>query len=602
MPFLVIGLIAWAFTKAIFSHRERMAYAKQGMPPPGRGQAAVGPAAAGGEAEAQGAASTGSVAGAGGRTHVPADAPFRQYARTLWRDLWEDARLRHERERQRKRPDGGRTARATIGGWWNWARRPFGEPDPNKQRPGDQGGTEPAVREPAGEQNPTGPKPAPGAERRAAEPVAPAATDLEARFCEDCGNALIEYPDGWWHRDKEPCPVSGAAGPYRGANSPADAAGKPAATPPAAETAEPTKTDVRRCDACEQVLVGPLAINGHVCPQDPQNREPASSPYDPATDSELGDPQARTAHRDGVWCGDPGCGLCLDAGRVPEDQRYSPDNSEQLRRDGAHLAGQMCGVEGCVCVCRTCRSAYAGQPTGQCLSCWVAEANEQEFCARFNPDRAMCAKCGSFRVVGKGASALMCLDCYTTVPVESSAGATNGSDPVTSSAGAAGLTSKSHPSTTNNGGPVMDNIEIKHDEIVERHKAMLELLNIQLEQAKEVSALAGKAAAAADGMDNGRAALVKAAQELEGALTVARYDTDSIAGCVSAAEAFTADDAGVIEEQAAAVKATADRVVAATEASIEAVQASLAHIQSRYAALAEGVQTTGVAGSAMEAV
>src|SRR5690349_13331419 len=102
MPLILILIVAAAFTKAIFSHRENMESIRQGSGPIRKS----GPKATGG-----GPAAGPAGAGSSGAASSGPKGPFLDYASTLWGDLWEDAKKRHERERQAKRPDGGRRVR-----------------------------------------------------------------------------------------------------------------------------------------------------------------------------------------------------------------------------------------------------------------------------------------------------------------------------------------------------------------------------------------------------------------------------------------------------------------------------------------------------------
>lgn len=725
MPILLVLVVAWVFTKKIFDHRERMEYAKQGLPP----AASTGGAPAG--AGAVPAGKPGKT-GKGGRSYVPANAPFRGYVSTLWADLWDDARKRHARERAAKRPDGGRRVRDVVKGWWNWSKRPWGEADPNQPRPGDQAtataapAATPVVSQQARPAVPPAPATTPGPQAAPGQgtptPAAPPATKSNERFCPDCGEQMIEHPDGWWHRGRGACPVTGKGGPYAGPQKPVagSSSPKPATQPqnaarptskpatpagqPAPKTAEEVNADAARrnkhlagemcgdprcgcalvnqrmrdrehaagkmcgdprcgcvcarcgidkaeasgvcqhctrviaeaakartstppepapqqCTACGEVLVG-ISQQGHVCPKNPQNRNHDTKPYRPEPDDDAQERAEQTrvdaAHSAGKYCGDPACGECMDTKRVPESERFTPENAEKLRVDAKHLFGQFCGNPNCECACTRCRQS-AAEVGGMCASCWNVLLARLE-ADNFGENRPTCPFCGTNKAVLYSDHPQMpkpgwvCATCFLFIPgdpptapegadkKEGSTTAPAQGAPVTetpSDAGAAGPTCNTHNGTTDNGGTTV--LEFNYDAIVKAHQDMLTDLNLRLEQATQVRDHAAKAKAASDGMDNARAQLVATANTLVDAMGEARFDTSSIEGCVSAAEAFSADDAGVIEEKTGELESRADVVIKVTNSAIESVQSSLNHIVATYGGLAEGVQSTGVRGAALEA-
>lgn len=765
MVIILILAVSWAFTKKIFDHRERMEYAKQGLPPPSAG---TGSAPAGKPVKAGKPAKTGN----GGRSHVPANAPFRDYASTLWADLWDDAKKRHARERAAKRPDGGRRVRDVARGWWNWAKNGGSDQRRNSATPAAPGPATPGPVAPGpATPGPAAPGPAtPGAAAPGPNaapgtptpPPAPAGTS-NARYCPDCGEQLIEHPDGWWHRGRGPCPTTGYAGawsatkkpnsvireqpgrpahpgnavpPQRTGNQPANPAAPepvaqptptqaainepvdPAAAPvvspeqttaPAAESAAaqpPPEADkpVRKCTACGEVLVG-ISLDGHVCPNDPQNRNPQTEPYDPAaernqqiadvvaqaatparpytdpllefadddadpTDSPEEQARIAAAHRSGTFCGDPACGSCANAGRIPEDQRYSRENADAMARDAKHMAGYSCGTRGCEYGCRTCGLCQAGtggttdsagncracsnnlateqarrtdlhaagkmcgqsgcgcactvchirpaEASGVCQECDMKRIEEQVWRDMFGENCITCPNCGTYQtryLADTDTPGWVCTACGTVTsgdepawPSRTNAQQEEGNDAsdeqdatvtaTTSAPGAAGPNSTTHNSTTDHGGKTM---EFNYDAIVTAHQNMLTDLNSRLEQATEVRDNAAKAKAASDGMDNARAQLQSTANTLVDAMGEAKFDVTSVEGCVTAAEAFSADDAGLVEEKTGELETLANNVITATNAAIEAVQGSLNHIVSTYGGLAEGVQSTGVRGEALEA-
>jgi len=143
-------------------------------------------------------------------------------------------------------------------------------------------------------------------------------------------------------------------------------------------------------------------------------------------------------------------------------------------------------------------------------------------------------------------------------------------------------------------------LDFNYDGIVAAHGDMLEGLNVRAEQATAVKTEAAAAAAAADGMDDGRATLVQNANCLVEMMTAARFDTSSLTGASELADSFTADDAAALEEHCEELERTAVQVAGTATAALDGVQESRDHIVSTYGQLAEGVQSTGVSGKALE--
>lgn len=376
----------------------------------------------------------------------------------------------------------------------------------------------------------------------------------------------------------------------------------------------PKQHELRKC-GCGEILVGDVNILGHVCPMlvdlGTTPVRLARPPVLPA-DADQEDPEEleriTNAHSAGNWCQDPLCDECLSAGRVPEAEKLTPSNNERRRRDFLHDIGKTCGIKGCSCTCQTCRKGYASEPGRLCVVCWARQANEEDFRARFDIGGPNCRNCQGYRVFWapqNNPPSWVCLDCGTLDPntAPPSPVTSNGKEPVTESpsdAGAAGPTSNTNPNSTSNGGKTMA-LEFDFDAIVRAHQQMATELKARLEQVSQVKQHAAAARAASDGMDNAREALVTSANTLVEAMTDARFDTASVEGCVTAAEAFSSDDAARIEEMCDALTQIATRVEALTSASAEAVQTSLNHIRERYGALAEGVQSTGIKGEVLEA-
>jgi hypothetical protein len=474
LELILILAVSAAFTRGIFSHRERMEYARNGLDSPADKRRAAKQATklAGGSTASSGGGGGGSAtAGGGGTRSTPRGPGFKDFALTLWSDLWEDAKKRHERERAKKRPDGGRRARDVIKGWAHWVKNPLGKNDPAKPRPGDVDPEQP---------QPAVPDPQDGQQPPAEAPTA----DQDARSCPECGGQLIEHPDGWYHPSKAPCPVDGRTKPYPGPTPPPDPqAGQQPPPPPA--PVEPEKAEAP-------------------APPAPAEEKPNQAP------SPLGD-----------------------------DEWPTEEDLVRLERDAKHLAGEWCGDKNCGCTCRGCGNDRVEFDTGRCKSCKTPGGTPP-------PD--------------------------STTPVTSSAG----------------------------GNTVA--LEFNYNAIVAAHQEMLDKLTARLEQATEVKTHAQSAAAAADGMDEGRDALVAAATNLTEGMEEARFDAGSLSGCAEAAEAFSAEDGRAIEEQTSELVTKAEAVISKTNAAIESVQASLDHIVAQYGDLADGVQSTNVRGEALEAV
>lgn len=630
MPLLLILVVAAAFTKAIFGHRERMAYARQGLPHPKQATEA----AKGGASTAGGGGGTTTSTTTTEGTATTAEG-FGKYANTLWNDLWDDAIKRHERERaarEAKHGPGGPTTREQweldkelFKKWCRWAMN---------------GGQGKAEELPGGEE----PKPESAEEEPSPKPV----PNDGARFCPRCGEQLIEDVDGWWHRGRQPCPVTGKADPYPGPPPPPpDKTGPPPAptdsdttqeippqpapstpVPPADPSDSGPRTDhdcnvcggavasynnhhigqangrcpglapapveapeAQRCDRCGEVLVG-ISLAGHVCPKDPQAREHPTTPV--ASDPFEADFPAPT-----------------DADR------------ERMRVDMMHALGRWCGNPDCKCACNQCKAAAWEVMGGMCRPCFSEHAEKETHLRTHGQNAPTCPRCGSYKTIyaqNYEPRCWVCTQCW---------GGIAGAAPVHEwdksgaeldrAAAAAGLpvtpqpdpTGKEEPPVpapdsinthngTHNGGTAMA-LEFNYDAIVAAHEATLAQLNRRLEQATLVRTHAAAAAQAADGMDIERGELVSATNDLIDGMTEARFDAGSLSGCVDAATAFTSDDAALIEEHCESLVNKATRLISVTNAAIEAVQASLAHIKATYGHLAEGVQSTGVRGEAMEA-
>ena len=533
MEILLILAVSAAFTKGIFNHRENMAYARKGV-------------------ESQ----RGKRGGGG--------PGFFDYARTLWSDLWDDAKKRHERERAKKRPDGGRRARDVAKDWGNWVRNPLGENNPDRPRPGDVEEDDPGVPD---RQKPDPQVPvqrAPEPDTQVVEPH-----DPDARFCGDCGERLVKEPDGYYHKGRRSCPATGSADPLPGPATVPPPAGRSPADPPPP----------------------PSSSNGV------SGSRPRRGPADPAPSSSSNGATASLDDRPTPQtC--PDCGdILIDAGlgRYPHKKfgAYCPVTNNPYRPPGA-----------------------AGGPPRRCAAC-NNELDERGL----HLDYPACPADAGARPPHPAAPTPMTSggDPSANTPVTPGGQVSDhdlGYDPRGPGAindprnGAFGmnpedptLTGNAHgPSTANGskpGGTVV--LEFNYDAIVQSHDDMLTVLNARLEQALAVKSHAEAAAAAADGMDNGRATLITTATSLVEAMQEAQFDASSVAGCTEAAEAFSASDAATVEEQCQEVVATAQRVIEETSSAVESVQASRDHIVATYGHLAEGVQGTGVRGDALMA-
>lgn len=601
LELLLILAVSAAFTRGIFNHRENMEYARKGVDSPAAKRRAAAQAAklaaAGGTATSTGGGATGGgAASSGGAAPAPG---FKDYASTLWSDLWADAKLRHDRERAKKRPDGGRRLRDVLKDWYNWTKNPLGENDPANPRPGD---VDPApVPDPA-----TAPDP------QAGQTPPP---DPNARNCPECGGQLIEHPDGWWHPGRQPCPVDGRTDPYAGPPPPPD----PAATPtPAPDPSVVDMEPVLACSRCARGVIRNGKCDSCLEPDDRgQQQAPPEPPLEPIRCSECNDQINRAGGHmstaDGrcpkgadhtstcTRCGgrlDEGGGHIDAAGCVsPLDDGQWPtaEDRERLERDAKHLFGKWCGDANCGCACARCKAAP--KERGEfCESCWNENFDDEEH-KRHYPDSPTCVHCGSVQVIrgrylGEDVDQWICKKCHQPTPDEVAAQTPDGDQPADSN---------TTPVTPNAGGNTVA-LEFNYDAIVAAHREMIAALAARLEQAEQVKTHAQQAATAADGMDEGRSNLIAKAQALISGMEEAKFDATSLEGCTEAATAFSAEDAGAIEERTTELVAKADEVIAKTNSALESVTASLAHIEATYGSLAEGVQSTGVRGEALEAV
>jgi hypothetical protein len=140
-------------------------------------------------------------------------------------------------------------------------------------------------------------------------------------------------------------------------------------------------------------------------------------------------------------------------------------------------------------------------------------------------------------------------------------------------------------------------LDFNYDAIVQAHDGALDALRNRLDQAVAVKGHAQAAAAAADGMDAGQAALVAAANHLLDMMIEARMDGGAVEGCEEAASAY---ETGSLEEQAGDLVVKATEVGDITAGAADAVQNSQNHIVGTYGPIAAGVQETGVRGEALE--
>jgi hypothetical protein len=646
MPILVILFVAAAFTKAIFGHRERMEYARQGLPHPKQ----VAKAAKGG------------AAGGGSASTANPDEGFGSYARTLWNDLWDDAKRRHDRERQArdaKHGAGGKTVgeqweadRETFKKWWTWFMT-GGKGNPEELPGGadpDEAKPDPAKPDPADAEGPEGTKP----------------EDHSTRNCPECGEQLIEDVDGWWHRGRQPCPKTGRPDPYKGPQPPdpgssstpppppPDPSGQSAPPPPpdpdttqeippqpqaepasSAAPPPPPPPDPKPygapCPVC-QFLLNPDGSHGTrdgVCPGPPGSSKPAE-PQGSSSCSRCHQPlDERGFHLNSTSCPADATAQPPHPSEPEEDDPWKPlseQEKDEMRRNALHDVGKWCGDPNCSCACTQCH-AEPQHVAGIGERCMNANAHRRTYGAN-SPD---CVRCGSYDVIyatNYSPPAWVCRACWAVqtgpepiteadqkaaeleeearnvgLPVTEEPAATTGEEDQTPSpAGTAGPENSTAPHNGNAtaGGTTMA-LEFNYDAIVHAHDDMLAKLNRRLEAALSVKNHATAAAAAADGMDNERTELISSAQALVEGMTEARFDANSVAGATEAASAFSADDAAAIEEQCQELVSKADSVISVTNQAIEQVQASRDHIVNTYGALAEGVQSTGVRGEAMEA-
>lgn len=597
MAILLILIVSFAFTKAMFNdqanrHRERMEYAKQGKPSPAddrriakQNAKTAGGATPDGEATTAGGATTGSGS----------DAGLLDYSKTLWVDLWDDAKKRHERERAKKRPDGGRTLPAVAVGWWNWIVNPKGENDSDKPRPGDEVPAPVLVSDP----EPTGgPEPDPAAP--IPNPLTP--VDPDIRYCPECPARLIEHPDGWFHPGRQPCPADGRTAPYQGP--------KPAAPVITGGSSSGSSTPVPAVAANGSGSPPPAPgrpLDGYVKPR---------GVCPPCLRDVYAIGNGRLVHPDGsALCGDPGgtrrpkpagahpcdtCGLEINEFNVHFDGMGhpapcpGPGFTQRCDGCGETLVGlsnynHLCPRK--VQQCNRCDEVLVGISIIGHVCPKAPQATEQDTRAFGRPgsDEQL-----AWEREMKNLMAQPSDDLPVTQETESSTTAA-----VTNAAGANGTTHNA--STTNNGGSTMA-LEFNYDAIVQAHKDLMADLNLRLEQAMTVKNHAEQAAAAADGMDTGRSNLIAKATDLMEGMQEAKFDVNSIAGCAEAAEAFSAQDAAAIEENCQEVVAKAVEIIRVTEGALASVSQSLSWIIATYGALAEGVQSTGVRGAALEGV
>ena len=142
---------------------------------------------------------------------------------------------------------------------------------------------------------------------------------------------------------------------------------------------------------------------------------------------------------------------------------------------------------------------------------------------------------------------------------------------------------------------------IKYNEAVAEHKAALEQLQSQLDEAIQFQEHLKKSLANVEAVDAKRDQVAAALAPLAEGLEASRFGADVVEGSTVATTALTAGTVSQVQENLEAAKEQNEKWIGDLTGSVESVQASLNQLQAQYGELAAGVQETGVSGSALEA-
>ncbi|MGA3562655.1 hypothetical protein [Melissospora conviva] len=298
---------------------------------------------------------------------------------------------------------------------------------------------------------------------------------------------------------------------------------------------------------------------------------------------------------DGLTCETCGEQLQVSAGGVVQ-HLHSPDDNH-----GAHgwFNGDYLRTVDCAhCQARVPEPLLVDAPNGAgrvCKACAAVLASaDMHPAADADGPLWTCPGCGA-RLHRDGLTGAWEHPQGSTCPKATNTDNTTDTDTTTATGTVPAADEKGSTMTTATGDLITTN------EAVVQHEQALEFLRRQLEDAAQFVAHITGATTEVEELDAARGQSATLLAALAESMEATRYDAASTQGSAESAGLLTAGAIAGTQEHLEAAAETGRAWVAQLNESIEQVQASLHNVQATYGEAAETVQSTGIAGAALEA-